>query len=420
MTAVGGDDTLSWREREQRLLAEAHRLNLASLDALDERFAVVGRAVRGTVPDADAALPSVVVIRDRRVIDVTHRYPSVADLLDQARPATAAKQADGEDLGPIEDFLGHGWDAEARSPGAALASPVDLQIIKACGVTFAVSMLERLIEEQAGGDRQREREFREEIERVIGSEINAIRPGSDAARRVERRLKGRGMWSPYLEVGIGPDVEVFTKAPVLSSVGHETELGLSPWSDWTTSEPELVVVCDPRGQVVGATLGNDVTLRDWEGRSALLLGRAKDYRRSCAIGPWIVTADNADADALIDMLLSGTVEVDISGRDGFHTAHSTKLAELSRPVTDIVAQASGPIHDYPDGLALFLGTVFAPTVPRGPEGRAFSHHEHDVVTVRHEMIGTLLNRFRSATRLPPWDSGVRAYATRRRATSGPH
>lgn len=396
---------------EQDILEAGIAANLGALEALDERFAVVGRILRPSQGSGESTrMPAVVVVRHGEVIDVTGQYATTADLFDEQYPASAAHRAEGEPIGSVGDVLrASSWrDASAPHDVCTLTSPIDVQVIKACGVTFVTSMLERLIEEQAHGDRGRQREFRQEIEEVIGDELGAIRPGTATAQRVADRLKERGLWSQYLEVGIGPHVEVFTKAPVLSSTGYGSDLGLSPWSDWSTTEPELVLVCDAQGQLVGATLGNDVTLRDWEGRSALLLGRAKDFRRSCALGPWIVTADPADADSLVETVMTNSVEVDITGGDGFREAHATRLEELSRPISELVGQAAGPLHDYPDGFVLFLGTVFAPTADRDGDGLPFSHHRHDVVAIRHPSIGVLLNRFELATELPTWTQGIRA------------
>lgn len=407
---MSGPTEVEGRDVERRFLDAGTSANLAALDALDARFAVIGRVRRRTGGAAAGGAPAVVVVRGGDVVDITARYPTTADLLDEDDPATAAHRASGAPIGRVGDVLrASTWEHEdAPADGPALTSPIDVQVIKACGVTFVTSMLERLIEEQAHGDRVREREFRREIEEVIGDELGAIRPGTVAAQRVAERLKARGLWSQYLEVGIGPHVEVFTKAPVLSSMGYGTELGLSPWSDWSTTEPELVLVGDARGRLVGVTLGNDVTLRDWEGRSALLLGRAKDYRRSCAVGPWVVVADPADTESLVESVMADSVEVEIGGRDGFKELHATRLEELSRPVAELVGQAAGPLHDYPDGFALFLGTVFAPTADRDGNGLPFSHHPHDVVAIRHPAIGVLLNRFRLATELPAWNDGIRA------------
>lgn len=396
--------------REHAFLRSAVESNMRAISvAAEQKFAVVGRARRSVdTGDGPSPVPAIVTVRDGELLDISRSFPTMADLCDVDAAASAALTCDGESIGGVEEWLelSQSTGREATAAGWML-SPIDLQVIKACGVTFVHSMLERLIEEQAHGDRAREQEFRFEIERAIGDALSSIAPGTESARVVEEALRNRGLWSQYLEVGIGPDVEVFTKSPVLSSVGYGAGVGLSPWSEWITTEPELALVCRSDGRVAGVTLGNDVTLRDWEGRSALLLGRAKDFIGSCALGPWTLLADSPDVPRLIEVVMAESVDVAILGTDGFDLSHSTQLSELSRPVDELVAQAAGPLHKYPDGFALFLGTVFAPTVDRDGDGLPFSHHAGDLVAIRHPLIGSLVNRFELATELTLAESGIR-------------
>ena len=348
--------------------------------------------------------PSVAAIRDGRVIDITSaEHPTMRDLLEAEDPAALARDAAGEDIGSLDDLLAA--SVEAPGDAAHLLAPNDLQAIKACGVTFANSMLERVIEEQAKGDPSRADAIRRRLEEKIGDSLRTVKPGSEEAAAVKAALIEAGVWSQYLEVGIGPDAEVFTKAQPLSAVGHGAAVGLHPVSTWNNPEPEVVLAVDSRGRIRGATLGNDVNLRDVEGRSALLLGKAKDNNASAAIGPAIRLFD---AGFGIDDVRRLSLTLTVTGEDGFTMTGSSEMAQISRDPEDLVAQARGRHHQYPDGFMLYLGTLFAPVEDRDVEGGGFTHKPGDVVEIASGPLGTLRNTVRLSTECPEWTFGTAA------------
>ena len=290
-----------------------------------------------------------------------------------------------------------------------MLAPCDLQALKAAGVTFVASMLERVIEEQARGDASKAAAVREAVVAIMGDNLSLVKPGSEQAAQLKQALLDQGAWSQYLEVGIGPDAEVFTKSQPMSAVGTGAEVGLHPRSEWNNPEPEIVLVVNSRGDVVGATLGNDVNLRDFEGRSALLLGKAKDNNGSCAVGPFIRLFD---AQFCIDHVRRCDLSMEVRGTDGFVMQGASSLSMISRDPLDLAAQAIGSTHQYPDGMLLFLGTMFAPTqdrpIPGRPAGQGFTHVVGDVVSISTPTLGTLVNRVNTSDRIPPWTYGVRA------------
>jgi fumarylacetoacetate (FAA) hydrolase family protein len=355
----------------------------------------------GRVWNPAAGGPSVVTIRNRAVIDITTRTaPTVRDVCEMPDAAAYVRAVGGIELGSIESI-------SAGKPGDNTAlhflAPCDLQAVKACGVTFARSMVERVIEEKAAGDPTRAEAVRSRVAAIIGDSLRNIKAGSPKAAQVKEALIAEGLWSQYLEVGIGPDAEIFSKAQVLSSVGTGAEVGLHPISRWNNPEPEVVLAVSSTGRIAGATLGNDVNLRDVEGRSALLLSKAKDNNASCAIGPLIRFFDNGFD---LDDVRKAELTLEVEGTDGFHMTGHSSMREISRDPQDLVGQTIGRHHQYPDGFMLFLGTMFAPTTDRGAPGEGFTHKLGDIVTVAAPGLGKLTNTVRLATECAEWNFGA--------------
>lgn len=362
---------------------------------------LVGRAWRAGAP----AGPAVVALRAEGVFDLSRHFPTMSTLLDVDAPADAVRSVAGEFLCTVDALLDNSRSEDRDAGVPWLLAPCDLQVVKAAGVTFAASMIERVIEEQAGGDASRAQGLREQVTALIGPSLSALRPGSDEASALKRLLQQQGVWSQYLEVGIGPDAEVFTKSPVLAAVGHGQDIGIRADSAWNNPEPEVVLAVNSRGDIVGAALGNDVNLRDIEGRSALLLGKAKDNNASCAIGPFIRLFDGGFG---LDALRRETVHLQVTGDDGFTLRGINTMASISRDPLDLVAQTLAA-HQYPDGFMLFLGTLFAPTEDRDEPGGGFTHKLGDVVTIHSHWLGRLQNRVTHCHAAPPWRFGLRAF-----------
>ena len=333
--------------------------------------------------------PTPVLIRNGAVEDISRSVPTMADLMDLADPASVT----GERLCGIDDL-----------PSDRLLAPVDLQAVKAAGVTFAISAIERVIEERARGDYRQAAAIRDKLEERIGGGIRSVVPGSEGAARLKQALIDEDLWSQYLEVAIGPDAEIFTKTAPLASVGWGAEIGVRSDSTWNNPEPEVVLVVNSRGEIRGAALGNDVNLRDFEGRSALLLSKAKDNNASCAIGPFVRLFDD---NFTLDDVRSAVVELEISGPDGFRLQGQSRMGEISRDPEELVRQAQSE-HHYPDGFVLFLGTLFAPTQDRDEEGRGFTHKIGDEVRISTPKLGTLFNTVTTSRDAPAWKFGARA------------
>ncbi len=336
--------------------------------------------------------PTPVLIRDGQVEDVSRHAATVSHLLEEEHWPDVR----GRVLFPIEQLC--------ELPSDSFLAPFDLQVIKAAGVTFAISAIERVIEERARGDYTIAAEIRDKVEEAIGGAIRSLVPGSEGAARLKETLIEAGLWSQYLEVAIGPDAEIFTKTAPLASVGWGADIGVRSDSSWNNPEPEVVLAVDSRGKVRGATLGNDVNLRDFEGRSALLLSKAKDNNASSAIGPFIRLFDH---NFTMDDVRGAVIELTIEGEDGFVLNGRSLMSEISRDPEDLVAQARSE-HHYPDGFALFLGTLFAPTDDRDEPGRGFTHKVGDIVRISAPKLGALVNRVTTSRDAKPWEFGVRA------------
>lgn len=349
--------------------------------------------------DPDVRAARVAVLRGDRLVDLSDVALSMSELLEFPDTLDRVRAAESERSWGLADALGNVGDA-ARPH---LLAPIDLQVVKACGVTFVGSMVERVIEEQCGGDPARAAEVRARVTGALGGDLADLRPGSDQAAEVKRVLIEQGLWSAYLEVGIGPDPEVFTKAPVLASVGAGAPIAIPEFSTWNNPEPELVLLVDSRGALRGATLGNDVNLRDVEGRSALLLGMAKDNTASSALGPFVRLFDeHFTAESIRDEEISLRVD----GPEGYVMTGVNSVAKISRSFEELVQATHGAHHQYPDGFALFTGTLFAPTDDRDAPGLGFTHRYGDRVRISSPRLGALENTVRRLDEVPRWEAGI--------------
>jgi fumarylacetoacetate (FAA) hydrolase family protein len=345
--------------------------------------------------------PTPVLVRDGRVVDVSRFAPTTADF---ANRWTGQRDVPGVELGELAAIdCTPAWQRPAHDGKPTLLSPLDLQCIKASGVTFAVSAVERVIEERARGDSNAAQAVRASLNDRVGGDIRKVKPGTEQAARLKAALIADGLWSQYLEVAIGPDAEIFTKSQVMSSVGWGDFVGVRSDSVWNNPEPEIVVVCNRDGKPIGAALGNDVNLRDIEGRSALLLGKAKDNNASCAVGPFIRLFDEAFT---LDAVRRAEVALEIVGPEGYRLTGRSSMSLISRDPLELIGQTIGRNHQYPDGFALFLGTMFAPVEDRDVPGRGFTHKEGDVVRISTAVLGTLENKVTSCESAPRWSFGI--------------
>jgi fumarylacetoacetate (FAA) hydrolase family protein len=350
--------------------------------------------------------PAVVLVREDGIWDVTRAAPTTAHLFNGDDPLTVLRKAPRDKrLGSVEELLANSIPDRRDGAKPWLLAPIDLQAVKAAGVTFASSLLERVVEEQARGEPARADEIRRALVAEIGTDLSTVKPGSEEAARLKAALQKRNLWSQYLEVGIGPDAEIFTKCQPMASVGIGAEIGLHPKSVWNNPEPEVVLIVSAGGRIVGAALGNDANLRDFEGRSALLLSKAKDNTGSSAIGPFVRLFDESFG---IDDVRQAEVDLRVEGADQFVLRGRSSLREISRDPADLVAQAVGKTNQYPDGFALYLGTMFAPTEDRGEKGAGFTHQIGDVVTISSRRLGALVNRINTSDKLPRWEFGALA------------
>jgi len=358
-------------------------------------------AARVWRPDVEG--PSVAAVRGDGVWDISRLAPTMRDLAEAPDAAAIVKQGKGERIGTLADILANTPEAQRDAKKPWLMAPVDLQAIKAAGVTFPLSMLERVIEEQARGAPEKAEAIRRSVQAQLGGDIRSLVPGSKQAAELKRVLIEQGAWSQYLEVGIGPDAEIFTKAQPMAAVGHGMEAGLHPISTWNNPEPEVVLVVTSKGGIVGATLGNDVNLRDVEGRSALLLSKAKDNNASAAIGPFVRFFDGSFT---LDTVRRIEVSLMVEGEDSFTLKGRSSMSQIARDPADLVKQMVGAHHQYPDGAVLYLGTMFAPAKDRGAKGQGFTHKKGDVTTISAPELGVLANRMTLSTEARPWEFGT--------------
>ena len=351
--------------------------------------------------DPTSGGPRVCVLRGDDVVDITPAVGTVSELCDQLDRIDSFVVG-GEARWSIDELAENSVARDGALPH--FLAPVDLQVVKACGVTFVGSLIERVIEEKCAGDSARAEVVRAELMETLDGSLKGIRPGSPRAQAAKEILIAQGLWSPYLEVGIGPDPEVFTKAPVLSSVGFGAEVGIPTFSTWNNPEPELVLIVDSSGTAVGATLGNDVNLRDVEGRSALLLGKAKDNNAQSSLGPFIRIFDE---NFRLEDAGKEEIHLRVTGLDGFTLEGTNSVSEISRPLPELISATSGAHHQYPDGFALYTGTLFAPTQDRDTPGTGFTHKPGDVVEIYSSHLGRLVNTTGVTDQLPPWTFGIR-------------
>jgi fumarylacetoacetate (FAA) hydrolase family protein len=350
--------------------------------------------------------PLLVAYADGHLFDLSKEAPLCSQLLDVDEPAERVRAAlsKAPRVASLQEVLANTDEATRDDRQPWLLAPCDLQVVKACGVTFVDSLLERVIEERVRGDGARAAYAREEVHELMGEELRRVSPGSPEAARLREVLVAEGAWSQYLEVGLGPDAEVFTKCAVLAAVGTGASIGLHPRSQWSNSEPEVVLAVNSRGEPVGATLGNDLNLRDFEGRSALLLGKAKDNNASCSIGPFIRLFDSRFG---MRDVRSAEMRLRVEGTDGFALNEEGAMAKISRDPSELILQAAGPYHQYPDGFMLFLGTPFSPHQDRRKKGMGFTHEVDDVVSISSERLGMLVNRIDTCDRVAPWTFGIK-------------
>ncbi|KJE34834.1 fumarylacetoacetate hydrolase [Thalassospira sp. HJ] len=359
----------------------------------------------GRIWDPRVSGPTPVLVDGDTLRDISKLGPTVSEILERDKLVEhLSNTADFPTVASLSEAL------EQSRPGTDqsslhLLAPNDLQAIKASGVTFVASLLERVIEEQARGDASKADQIRTEITGIVGDDLSQIEPGSQKAADIKKILIEKGAWSQYLEVGIGPDAEIFTKAPVMSAVGYGAHVGLHPISNWNNPEPEVVLTVTSLGKIVGATLGNDVNLRDVEGRSALLLGKAKDNNGSCAIGPFIRLFDDHFT---LETVKSADLAMAVDGNDGYHLDAVSSMSQISRTPESLVSQAIGRHHQYPDGFMLFLGTMFAPTDDRGGSGKGFTHEMGDLVSISTPSLGKLVNQVDRSDVINPWQFGITA------------
>ena len=360
-------------------------------------------ALAGRVWRPDVQGPSVVAVRSDGVYDISHHAPTMRDLAEHDDAVAIVRGGAGARIGGLGEILANTPEMYRDTSKPWLLAPIDLQAVKAAGVTFPRSMLERVIEEQAKGAPEKAEAIRGQVQAQLGGDLRSLKPGSKQALALKQTLIAAGAWSQYLEVGIGEDAEIFTKAQPMSAVGHGLTAGLHPRSTWNNPEPEVAMLVNAAGRIVGATLGNDVNLRDFEGRSALLLSKAKDNNASASVGPFVRFFDDTFS---LDTVRALEVHLTVDGPEGFRLTGKSSMKEIARDPAELVGELIGKTHQYPDGAILYLGTMFAPSEDRGEKGMGFTHKVGDIVTIHAEPLGALVNVMAYADKAPPWTFGV--------------
>ena len=218
--------------------------------------------------------------------------------------------------------------------GATLCAPVDRQEVWAAGVTYL---------------------------------------RSKAARMEESDFSARA----YDAVYAADRPEIFFKAVGEKVVGPEAPVGIRRDARWSVPEPELALVLNPQGAVVGCTIGNDMSSRDIEGENLLYLPQAKVYDRACALGPWITLGvpEPAARRWTIQLVITRAGRVVFSG--------STPVAQLKRTFADLSDHLFRS-QSFPHGVFLLTGTGIVP-----PD--EFTLSAGDWVEIAIDGLGTLRN-----------------------------
>ncbi|HEX5936572.1 MAG TPA: fumarylacetoacetate hydrolase family protein [Actinomycetota bacterium] len=185
--------------------------------------------------------------------------------------------------------------------------------------------------------------------------------------------------SPYDRVYEAERPELFPKAPGWRAVGPGTPVGVRRDSDWDVPEPELALVVDARGTIVGYTIGNDVSSRSIEGANTLYLPQAKTYDGSCALGPAIVPVSSVEPPFEIRMR--------IERAEATVYDESTSTSEMVRSFDDLVEHLRRALT-FPAGAVLLTGTGLVPDPP-------FTLVSGDDVRISVTGLGTLANPVRA-------------------------
>jgi len=356
---------------------------------------LVGRALfPGVFPG-----PCVVAIREDGVHNISGTVPTMAQLLNAPNPLATLQRAlrNCVYLGPLESLLENSTPSTHDPLKPYLLTPIDLQAVKAVGLTFVNGLLQRFADDNGGAATVAK------MEKAAGVALGKILPGSEEAARLRTALMEDGLWNDTLEVGFGPDVELFTKAQPLSAVGTGAEIAVLPTSKQTFAEPEVVLMLNADGKICGATLGCDMTARDVEARSLLLLGRAKDQNATCAVGPFIRLFDQTFS---LPNVQGMNLTYAFEGADDAVFTDTGSMDQIGRGLITLARQVVNEHHGYPDGVALFTGCMFKAPSSRGASDTPFTHQVGDVVIIKASPLGTLINRVNTTDKVRPWSFGM--------------